>query len=755
MPRNRPSPAACTIITRCYLSHARILAESYRRHEPLGRFYVVIVDDLPEGVEFGGSVQRISLEELQLPYLNELLFKYDLVEFCTAIKPTLLAMLMNRFGEEQLLYIDPDIMIARPLDELAAALKTSSIVLTPHILRPIALDGQHPSDQDILLAGAYNLGFIGLSKTTQTMDFLRWWEERLREHCRIDPATGLMTDQKWIDLVPGLFSSTTILRDDTHNVAYWNANARRIIRCGDHFLVNARPLAFFHFSNFDPEHPLRFSRDHGRGDIIKGTGLADLLELYAALQIEKGYRTSIHWKYQKAAFDNGVPISAPVRRLYLNLSASARVSFGDPFLTAEPNSLFTWATAPGSDHSHLTPFLMEVYRSRADLQGAFPDVGGVDRERFIAWAQSTGPEEMGYDPRLAVCENAESPQAVYNQPIEYTQMIEKIRRAVRRSLPADAIVAVVSKGDPQLLDLDGRTARHFPQDETGSYAGHYPSDGPAAVSHLLGHIEQGVGYFILPHTALWWLDHYAELNNHLRDNGRLIADESGVCRIYAVGAAAKIPDQTPEQAMDHLLQQRSRQVGDLLAENLRLKSRLRELELLWKSPATDTAEVKVFWRLGRDPSESAPAPDPPELLSLGDIHWLSHDATGRVISVVLPVEIESDKLEEMLQCIATQKSSDSIEVIGFAPESSASQVAILNTFGATVVKLNSSDQSTLNNTRAREFAAAQARGALVVFLDESIPPPDDLWLARIAEAMDQHPGIVAAITASPHTSRRL
>ena len=99
-------------------------------------------------------------------------------------------MLMNRFDEKQVLYIDPDIMIARPMDELAAALDTSSIVLTPHLLRPQALDGQHPADQDILMAGAYNLGFIGLSKCTQTMDFLKWWEERLRDGCRIDPATG-------------------------------------------------------------------------------------------------------------------------------------------------------------------------------------------------------------------------------------------------------------------------------------------------------------------------------------------------------------------------------------------------------------------------------------------------------------------------------------------------------------------------------------------------------------------------------------
>jgi len=47
--RVKSSMAACTIVSRNYLSHARILAESFARHEPDGRFYLLVVDRLPAG----------------------------------------------------------------------------------------------------------------------------------------------------------------------------------------------------------------------------------------------------------------------------------------------------------------------------------------------------------------------------------------------------------------------------------------------------------------------------------------------------------------------------------------------------------------------------------------------------------------------------------------------------------------------------------------------------------------------------------
>src|SRR5205807_331783 len=45
----------------------------------------------------------------------------------------------------------------------------------------------------------------------------------------------------------------------------------------------------------------------------------------------------------------------------------------------------------------------------------------------------------------------------------YTDTIARIRDVVRSAIPRDAVVVVVSKGDQELLDLDGRQGWHFPQ----------------------------------------------------------------------------------------------------------------------------------------------------------------------------------------------------------------------------------------------------------------------------------------------------
>src|SRR5207253_1312516 len=58
----------------------------------------------------------------------------------------------------------------------------------------------------------------------------------------------------------------------------------------------------------------------------------------------------------------------------------------------------------------------------------------------------------------------------------YAQLRRKVLRAVCEAVPAGAGVAVVSKGDDELLRLGGRPAWHFPPAAGGGYAGHNPAD---------------------------------------------------------------------------------------------------------------------------------------------------------------------------------------------------------------------------------------------------------------------------------------
>src|SRR5262249_31758808 len=206
--------------------------QSYLDHDPGARFYLLVLDGLPDGEEPGAGVTVVRSEQLGLPNDREMRFKYDVVEYCTAVKPYFLSMILNQSGEEAVVFLDPDILVMRPLIEVKEALASASIVLTPHILTPIPRDGLRPTETDIMISGVYNLGFVALKKSAESAAFLHWWEDRLEDGFRIDVPNGLFTDQKWVDLVPVLFPSTAILRNATYNVAVWNMHEPRIDAIG-------------------------------------------------------------------------------------------------------------------------------------------------------------------------------------------------------------------------------------------------------------------------------------------------------------------------------------------------------------------------------------------------------------------------------------------------------------------------------------------------------------------------------------------
>jgi glycosyltransferase involved in cell wall biosynthesis/SAM-dependent methyltransferase len=392
--------AACTIVARNYLAQARTLIDSLLEHHPRSAFYLLVVDDEARALDaeaLGPGVRVVRPADLALPRFREMAFQYDVTELSTAIKPALLSYMLDQ-GEQAGVYFDPDIVVYRPLVELVDQLGTASITLIPHLLEPLPRDGLLPDEQFILCAGAYNLGFIGLGAGDETRRFLDWWQERLVDGCRVDVAHGLFVDQKWVDLVPGLFPGTAVLRDETYNVAYWNLASRRLERRDGCFYVGERPLAFFHFSGFDPAKPRTLSRHQNRLSVEEGSALAAILDDYGfrLRQRELGRARSTDYAYGR--FDNGLEISLVHRHLYAGLERDRRARFDDPFRTAGPDSFFTWSITPSANG--LTPFLEQLLREYPVIRDGLSDPYGRDRARFVTRAQGAAAE-LGYDARLA------------------------------------------------------------------------------------------------------------------------------------------------------------------------------------------------------------------------------------------------------------------------------------------------------------------------------------------------------------------
>jgi hypothetical protein len=229
--------------------------------------------------------------------------------------------------------------------------------------------------------------------------------------------------------------------------------------------------------------------------------------------------------------DGQLPANLRIVR-YENLADGVRDALTSIGIQAE--APFPWLNP--SDHGPLseyyTPAAEEaVYESYQWVfdQGFYPRLDLESLQAAPYDAALTNSREAALEPLRRHVGRRRAQKA-------YEHMRTPIGDALSRVIPAGETVVVVSKGDDSLLDIEGRRGVHFPQSETGEYAGHYPATGTEVVAQLQGLQEKGAGYLLIPQPSIWWLDSYPELDEYLQTKGEgLWADEH--CRIYALTAS--------------------------------------------------------------------------------------------------------------------------------------------------------------------------------------------------------------------------
>jgi glycosyltransferase involved in cell wall biosynthesis len=428
-------PAFCTVVAKNYLAYARVLGRSLAVQHPDVPVYVLLVDEVdgcfaPEGEPFS----LLSLGDLPLPRPREMRFRYDVLELSTAVKPFLLEVLLGR-GHDRVIFLDPDIRVYRRLERALALLNDADMVLTPHLTSPLADDDvKHPSEREILMAGAYNLGFLGVARSPAIDRFLRWWASRCEEGCVAEPERGLFVDQRWMDLAPGLLDRVHVLRDPGYNVAYWNLHDRRLEGPVGAARVNDEPLVFFHFSGLDPLKPGLLSRHQDRYPSLGSEPLSSLVRAYSAEVLAAGHQASSRWPYSHGVFRDGHPIGREMRELFREQPMGR---FPDPFQVEGEGSFLEWAITPARSGGlsplaarlqvlwsgkgrggwlsrlgsralslldgdreasagplcpePLAPVARRILSKRRDVKEAFSRPGGdVDRGRFLRWLAKDG-----------------------------------------------------------------------------------------------------------------------------------------------------------------------------------------------------------------------------------------------------------------------------------------------------------------------------------------------------------------------------
>jgi hypothetical protein len=338
-----------TIVAKNYIGLAGVLQKSVLENAETD-FYVFVSDeskdtDLEKSTLHPTILwarEKLNIEE----YLwYQMAFKYNLVEFCTAIKPFCFEYLANELHYSKIIYLDPDVYVFNSLEKIFTDLDAGSVMVTPHItnMHPIVTT-DHP-DYLFLLNGTFNLGFAAIHINERSLAVLDWWKRMLINECFFDNDRGTATDQKWMNLLPGFLGQEELIinRDIGLNVAPWNFHEREIITEGDSLFVTSRgsgntftktPLIFVHFSGYDYR---SFSTDkvvHKNEVLNNFQDFTIVFEKYGQAIAAGDFSKFSGLPYTYNSFENGKNILNLHRRLYRRM-LEEKQEYGLPFVTSE------------------------------------------------------------------------------------------------------------------------------------------------------------------------------------------------------------------------------------------------------------------------------------------------------------------------------------------------------------------------------------------------------------------------------------
>lgn len=310
---NSKEHAVFTVCNLSYLPKALVLADSLLKHCKI-ILKIYLIDRKCDALLPDFLAEYIWIEDVGVPELYELAFKYDITEFSTCVKPFITLKLLDRF--DKVVFLDPDTCVYNSIKCIYDELDVHPIILTPHYITPHKND-LADSDLGMMRFGSFNLGFFAVNRSTEALSFLRWWSDRCFRFCYFEAQFGLSTDQKWVSVAPCFFQNLYVSFNKGYNMAFWNLHERFLDKSPEGcYVVNGKyPLIFFHFSSFHENNPKLLSK---RWFPERGGARVDWLDISeaysAALKMHNVQRLMKNYAFDYMS--NGDYISPTLRRAY-------------------------------------------------------------------------------------------------------------------------------------------------------------------------------------------------------------------------------------------------------------------------------------------------------------------------------------------------------------------------------------------------------------------------------------------------------
>jgi len=281
---------AFTLCSINYLAQAKTLCDTFQKNNPSWKFILGLVDKNVNNVDLSFmGCEIIEVEQVKIDGFQGMVDQYSIVEFITAVKPFYFTHLFeNNSDYDKIIYFDPDIVVLQPLTDLENKLDQYDIVLTPHFTSPIK-DNLQLTEKHVFSTGVFNLGFLAVKRSANTMEMLKWWEDKLRTECILDLTRGYFVDQLWMNLVPAYYDKVLIDKYPGYNMAHWNLHERTLTETDKGYMVNGVPLVFFHFSHYHPGRPEQIATFQTRYSFDNRPDIKSLFKFYTDALIANRY----------------------------------------------------------------------------------------------------------------------------------------------------------------------------------------------------------------------------------------------------------------------------------------------------------------------------------------------------------------------------------------------------------------------------------------------------------------------------------
>jgi hypothetical protein len=328
--------AFVTVITRNYAHYAEVLLKSCREsHSDADRFAVFADSPPASWLAKDREFRVVEGESLGIANWKRFAFQYTPFELSCALKPFAMSYLIEQ-GYDEVVYLDGDMRVYDRMSCVFDALSDQSIVLTPHLLKPLPNDNLHPHESAFLSAGTFNAGFLAVSGRSAGRDFLNWWKSMMLKHCIIDTSASLFVDQKFLNLVPGMFPEVHVLRHPGYNAGHWSMSRSDIALSMNSsslktsMTLDGEPLILFHFSGMAPSKPNAYLKYQKRFSLEQRPVLRQLVDQYFLELADADWKTCEAWGCAFDTLSDGTPIQ-PEWREAIRQSHPVFQSISDPF----------------------------------------------------------------------------------------------------------------------------------------------------------------------------------------------------------------------------------------------------------------------------------------------------------------------------------------------------------------------------------------------------------------------------------------